>query len=364
MKPDKQFFTRFFKGEATEEEERILFRWLNEDFSHAQQLISERKEYDLYLVANDTLKIPEEINIDEEYRKLREYIENEKTVRLGEEKEKRKSLYFKRIKYALSYVAVIIGCIVLFQLFFSEDTIDVGQSVSVLEIPIPSINHSYVAPEPKNCKMVSTRKGNKKEIRLPDNTRVWINSKSNLKYLPDFNGKLREVWLEGEAFFEVAHDSTRQFIVHTKEFDVKVYGTSFNVFAYEEYSDKSYTLLEGSIRLTSNIGSAFSELALTPGQQAKYESGQLAISEVDPLPEIAWKEGKFYFKEKGFPDICRQLEHAFNVTIHIEGENLKKSIYTGEFVHNENLTDILSIMSLDRRLEYERKGDLVIIREK
>ncbi len=353
---------RFFEGQTSVEEEETLFQWMAEDFANVQEFFHERRNYDLELVSNDRLTVP--VDIEKEYEKIKKFIADNKKLDAEKRSVEKRSLRIKYFRQAVSYAAIIICCIFLLKEFLQERNPQEGVVSQNTELSVPQDTRSRVATAPEECKEVQVVKGTKRELRLPDHTRVWINSQSKLKFPEKFEGNTREVWLEGEAYFEVAKDLKKQFIVHTNEFDIRVYGTSFNVSAYKEYSEKTFTLLEGSIKLTSNLDADNRELFLVPGQQAVYDEGQLNIKEVDPVTEVSWKDNKFYFREKTFQAICRQLEHAFNVTILIEGDNLKNSVYTGDFVRNENLKEILDIMSADSRIEYKIEGNTITVKEK
>ncbi len=364
MSNNKQIIERFFRGKSTLEEEKKLFQWLNEDIAHTKAFLGERKIYDLNLMFDDEVEVPAHIDIDNEYHQLEEYIRKEKNIELENRRANRKKTVVRYLFPIAACVAVFLCSVLLFRSFYPQK-----ENKEIVLTPAETSRMasgmiSLVPPSPKNCKAIDTYKGDRKKITLPDHTTVWINSKSELKYPPKFNEKLREVWLEGEAYFEVSHNPNQQFIVHTREFDIKVYGTSFNVSAYNGYSNKSYTLVEGSIQLSSNMDPSFDGVYLTPGQQAVYDSGKLAIKDVNPSLEISWREGKFYFRGKSFREICQQLEIAFDVSIRIEGDSLKNSVYTGDFVRDESLDQILSIMSSDRRMEYIRNGKTVLIKEK
>lgn len=356
----KQLIIRFFEGEISPEEKEILFQWLNEDIVNVQTFLRERKNYDLELVSNEQLTTP--IDIKKEYEKIRKFIETDKRNQIKQKKLKRRSEGIRYLKQTISYAAILACCFFIGkQIIFKNQKEIVPKETNSI---IPAQIQSHVIPAPEEYKVIQVFKGTKKMLLLPDNTKVWVNSQSELRFPEKFEGNTREVWLEGEAYFQVAKDANKQFIVHTREFDIKVHGTSFNVFAYKQYSEKAFTLVEGSITLTSNMNTNSKELYLIPGQQAIYDDGELNIKEIDPKTEISWKDNKFYFREKTFQDICRQLEHTFNVTIHIEGDNLKNYIYTGDFIRNESLADILSIMSSDKRMEYEINGNIIIIKEK
>ncbi|HBX18828.1 MAG TPA: iron dicitrate transport regulator FecR, partial [Porphyromonadaceae bacterium] len=130
--------------------------------------------------------------------------------------------------------------------------------------------------------------GKRSKIVLPDGTQVWLNSGSSLEFPSDFSGKTRDVYLSGEIYIEVAHDTQKLFRVHASGFDVKVYGTQFNVTAYPN-SQPSVVLVQGSVSLQSENKP---EIFLSPSEQALYsESGVFQTKKVDVTPFISWKNG-------------------------------------------------------------------------
>ena len=168
----------------------------------------------------------------------------------------------------------------------------------------------------------------------------------------------------GEAFFEVVSDPDRPFIVKADELNVQVFGTKFNVKAYEEESRVEVTLTEGKVGV--RLDDQAKMLQLYPGQQVYYDkvNKNLQKREVNIDYYTSWKEGKYYFNSMSFEAIARQLERSFNVDIHIASEKLKNIVITGDFVRGENLEQIMRVMTADQRMKYRIDGDQVYIYEK
>lgn len=227
-------------------------------------------------------------------------------------------------------------------------------------------------------------KGMRKKITLPDGTLVWLNAGSKLSYDSDLNKKERRlVYLVGEAFFDVAHEQNRPFIVRTNKISIKVLGTAFNVKAYELDQVSEATLLRGSIELSVNNKSQqkillkpSEKFALTENRTAKDEkallqdSGDLTlkieniapvrIAGQDYIEETSWKDDVLVFKNESFEELKPKLERWFNVQIEIAGNVPKSYRFTGIF-KNEDIKEALTAMQLIKPFHFKLKADDVII---
>lgn len=206
--------------------------------------------------------------------------------------------------------------------------------------------------------------GIKSSVILPDGSKVTLNAGSTLSYPSAFTGQERIVDIKGEGYFEVTHDTDHPFIVKTNDIQVKVLGTKFNVKAYEDEENIEVTLTQGSVSVGMEHMKSF--LKIEPGQQVRFDKGQksLAKQDVNLNNYTAWKDGKFYFNGVRFEEIARQLERKFNVHIMTNSERLKNTVFTGDFIRGENLEQILRVITLDKRINYQIEGDQVYIREK
>lgn len=228
-------------------------------------------------------------------------------------------------------------------------------------------------------------KGIRKKIKLPDGTLVWLNAESKLSYDNDLNQKeKRLVYLVGEAFFDVAHQKNRPFIVRTNQISVKVLGTAFNVKAYDKDPVSEATLLRGSIELSVNSMTQ-QKILLKPSEKfafrdhkkersegkSGFQDGDdvtLKIENIAPvriagqdyIEETSWKDDLLVFKNESFEDLKPKLERWFNVRIEIGGSIPKSYRFTGIF-KNENITEALTAMQLIKPFHFKLKADDVII---
>lgn len=206
--------------------------------------------------------------------------------------------------------------------------------------------------------------GMQSSITLSDGTKVILNAGTTLTYPTAFTGKNREVSVNGEAYFHVVHINEKPFIVKAENINVRVLGTKFNVKAYEEEKDIEITLENGSIEVGMNSQDKY--IKVDPGQQVLFNKLKQKFSKKQVKLDyyISWKDGMFHFNSMTFNDIARQLERRFNVHIDIASEQLKQIVYTGDFIRQENLEQILRVMTADKRTYYKIEGDQVQIYNK
>lgn len=232
---------------------------------------------------------------------------------------------------------------------------------------------------------VSCGKGTRKKIQLPDGTLVWLNAESSLSYDSHLaDNKQRIVHLVGEAFFDVAHQQNKPFIVHTQQLSVKVLGTAFNVKAYEKDQGTEATLLRGSIELSMNDKPA-EKIILKPSEKfataapkknqanksGKQEQGlplDLMVESIVPLriagseyiEETSWKDNVLVFQNESLEDLKPRLERWFN--IHIElGQTIPSDYRFTGVLKNENIKEALTAMQLIKPFHFKLKADDVII---
>ena len=189
-------------------------------------------------------------------------------------------------------------------------------------------------------------------VELPDGTQVCLGSKTVFHYENDYGRKERTVYLEGEAYFEVAKDKDKPFIVKTKEQNIEALGTKFNVTAYASDSLLTTTLLEGAIRLkTENI---LHQTILKPNQQFIYNRNTHAgdVRNVDAKQFTSWTTGYYYFPEQSLEAILYRLSHVYGVQFTVTSEALNKRTFTGTFYRGQSIKDIMEIVNLSIPIKY------------
>lgn len=202
-------------------------------------------------------------------------------------------------------------------------------------------------------------------LRLSDGTKVWLNAGSKLRFPQKFaNSKQqRVVYLEGEAFFDVATDKERPFIVNTQELDIKVLGTEFNVSSYGSDDVISITLVEGSVSVYETR-TPKNALVLEPSYQANYDKfgNNLSKKMVDTNVFTAWIQNKLVVDHLKFSEILVRLERRYHVKFVNNAEYLNEETYKGEF-ENENIESILKTIALSTPFSYEIDQNIITITE-
>lgn len=204
---------------------------------------------------------------------------------------------------------------------------------------------------------IETPKGGKFQVKLPDGSKVWLNAASSLRFPTSFSGNKREVELIGEAYFEVAHDSSKVFQVNARNQVVQVLGTHFNINAYQDEPTVNTTLLEGSVRV-SDLHSHISQL-LKPGEQSKLSEQIEVINLKNTNEAVAWKDGYFQFDEADIKTVMRQIERWYDVSIVYEG-NLPDYKFGGEIERSLSLLQVLKILE-KTKIHFRLEGREVIV---
>lgn len=198
---------------------------------------------------------------------------------------------------------------------------------------------------------------------LADGTKVWVNSDTKLKYPVQFIGNKREVYLEGEAYFEVKKDKRKPFIVKTYAgMDVEVLGTKFNVDAYKDNENIKTTLLSGKVRVSKDKESKI----LKPNQQAVFDraSNKIVKKEVDAYRFIAWKDGKFLFENERFEDIMIKLSRWYDVEVFYMNKDVKDYHFTGDMERYIDISTILKLIEQSTNIKFRIKNKTIIISSK
>ncbi len=201
--------------------------------------------------------------------------------------------------------------------------------------------------------------GKQSKLQLPDGTRVWLNSGSILEFPTNFEGETVMVRLSGEMYIEVEPDNKRVFIVNTPDFDVRVFGTKFNVTSYDK-SNSSVVLVEGSVGLSSNKNK---EIMLKPSDQAILtETGDFKRESVDVNLFTSWKDGYLTFNETPILEALKQIERYYNLSFKFD-ENIAFSgnTCTGKIILSDNLDNVLTTLSLISSTSYKRENNSIYI---
>jgi len=211
-------------------------------------------------------------------------------------------------------------------------------------------------------------RGQKSQIVLADGTKVWLNSDTKIKYPGRFSKDQRDVYLDGEAFFEVSKNAHQPFVVHTSQVNVKVLGTKFNVKAYSDESDIETSLFEGKINLLMNNSSSESPVVkeVEPGQSFVYsKTDHQLVAKHFPQDEInGWKNNQLIFKDDTFSNLVRKIERWYDVKVVYDRKLFNDRLLTVELFEGERLDHLLKIVSLTLSVDYKYENGEIILTPK
>ena len=268
---------KFFEGKASPKEQRLIGQWLDESEKHKEVLVRERMVFDAMIVSGG--------------------ITDRQSV---QSRKKRTRVVFMEL---LRVAAVILVMFLVGGYIYVRKMEEIRLANNIVTVPV----------------------GQRVNLQLPDGTSVWLNASSEIIYPAYFSGSTREIHLNGEAYFEVEHNASKPFIVHTETFDIKVLGTKFNVEAYKGMEGFTTALMEGSVEVTDRKNKDKS-VRLYPAQKVAFRNGELCKSPIDNYDVYRWREGLICFKETRFADLMRQLEKNYGVRILINNEAVKEKV--------------------------------------
>ncbi|WP_307984679.1 FecR domain-containing protein [uncultured Bacteroides sp.] len=209
--------------------------------------------------------------------------------------------------------------------------------------------------------------GARSKVVLPDQSVVWVNAGSSLRYDKNFLKEKREVYLKGEAFFEVTPDSLKPFVVKSEELAVKVLGTSFNIRTYEDEEEVDVVLLSGKVDVYMNRPVVLKHpVHLNPNEQLTYEKGSEKVfkREVEAADICAWVTGEMKFTKAPFSSLIKELERKYNVKLKVETSALLQEQYTGSFTSEHTIYDILHEINIDGKYEWKQNGNEFTIHDR
>lgn len=343
---NREILERFFNNEASEAEVEEVLKWFEDqelDPQKSQSLEELWHEID----ASDYVTHDEEQLLNDIHRDIRR-----SGVRHGDKRLYRYSRTSRRRDYGFATwakaAAVLVVAVGLF-VFWSVNNGDTGQTVE-------EIKKITKVAEP----------GEKKTLTLSDGTVIQLNSDSRITFPEKFSKTEREVFLTGEAFFEVTEDSSRRFVVHTGELTTTVLGTSFNIRNYEGDELTDISLASGKLKVeSSDSSSALKSYVLRPGEAAVLDKRERSFSKIrfDARDKYGWTNGILVFRDTNIDETITKIERWYGVTIKIEndGKTVKpKWKYRGIF-QDESLENVLKGISYIKGFTYEIKNQRVKI---
>lgn len=205
---------------------------------------------------------------------------------------------------------------------------------------------------------VTVPRGGEYKLVLADGTIVWLNSDSHIRYPVTFSGNTRQVELEGEAYFEVAKDVEKPFIVRMNEYNVRVTGTQFNVRNYLNES-LATTLVEGGVQIERK-GKVD---RLRPGQQAVLENNEIRIRVVNVEEQVAWRHGAFGFTQCRLENIMEELARWYDVDVFYMNQQVKDYHFSAWFKRSSSINEVINILEKTKKVSLDLKGRILTVKD-
>ena len=205
---------------------------------------------------------------------------------------------------------------------------------------------------------VTVPRGGEYKLVLADGTIVWLNSDSHIRYPVTFSGNTRQVELEGEAYFEVAKDVEKPFIVRMNEYNVRVTGTQFNVRNYLNES-LATTLVEGGVQIERK-GKVD---RLRPGQQAVLENNEIRIRVVNVEEQVAWRHGAFGFTQCRLENIMEELARWYDVDVFYMNQQVKDYHFSAWFKRSSSINEVSNILEKTKKISLDLKGRILTVKD-
>jgi ferric-dicitrate binding protein FerR (iron transport regulator) len=315
---------RLFTGEADQVEKKKIEEWFEESAENKKLYADLREIWLSTGIQNNA----DNYNLEEAILKFRGQI--------SQERYQLKNQF--NIRQFLKYAAIFIMVIALpFSYYLGTRNVQTDNSITT----------------------ISCAFGDKSSIVLPDSSRVWLNSGSKLTFNSDFKSTSRNVTLEGEAFFSVSKDKEHPFRVKTKDIDIEVLGTKFNLKAYPEEINVTTTLVEGSLEISSKT----QHTRIKPDQRLVFnkENKKMALLEIkDTSADTEWKDGRLVIRNESLDELAPKLRRWFDVDIVFADEKVKQRRFTG-VLERESILEVISYFDLSKYVECRIQGNKIII---
>lgn len=220
---------------------------------------------------------------------------------------------------------------------------------------------TMVAPQTLLYNRLEVPRGAEYFLTLADGSKIWLNSETVIRYPVNFTGEKREVYLEGEAFFKVAKDPERPFVVHAAETQVEVLGTEFNVRNYSDELEVATTLVNGRVRLTTEKENR--QVILEPGEQGSIDkaTGKMGVQTVDAYLFTAWKDARFVFRNTRMEDLLNTLSRWYDLTIFYQNNAVKDIRFTGDMARMVDFRQLLGIIEANERIQFSIRDRVVTV---
>ncbi len=300
---DKEILYKYFNHTSSPTQDEQLLHWLDEDFSHYEELEKEHRLYNALLMADEPVT--------------------------STKQDKNKILHLW--KQVASYAAVVLLFFGVGYWFANPDIIDEREAFTTIEVPA----------------------GQRTNLTLSDGTQITLNSLSKLKYPQSFGGSLREVELTGEGYFKVKHDSEHPFVVNTNHCAVRVLGTEFNVQTQASKHPFSVSLIKGSV-LLHDKSEIEKDYLMKPTQRVILKDNKFVTTQIPEYEDFSWRNGVLSFHNESFENLVETFESTYGVKFVNMMHHTPIKNFTGKILIDEGVDHALWVLSRNSNFDYFR----------
>jgi transmembrane sensor len=341
---------RYLTGECRPGEKKLIENWIEKDPVNRRKFEAIKKIWEVdprQEVATDLRKAWDQL--EGQIRKLEsEHRSRKPDLQHSSQKHARRSLWTIWMRVA---AILIVGVLIsVYAIVFINDQEE----------------NDFAAGETPESVMqeVKTDRANQSEMTFTDGTVVRLNAASLIRFPRQFDSDVRNLYLEGEAWFDVRHNPEVEFIVETPDATVRVLGTEFNVRAYRDEAEVEVVVADGVVALQSGTADENSEVLLAKGEMSRVRPGEMPTPalQVDIESYLSWLQRRFVFDEQPFGRVLKEWERRFDVDFNVDNQSLLATPFTGEFRY-ETLDEMLRLTSITLDFTYNRNNNTITIKK-
>jgi ferric-dicitrate binding protein FerR (iron transport regulator) len=311
---DNELLQRYIEGNVTTEEAETVIDWLEADENNIKEYRALQKLYTLFLFNRPELQQPAS-------------------------QKKRKWAVIRKPAYELMKAAVLVLLIWGGMQLLTERRREEKAPPTFQTLFVPA--------------------GQRAELTLPDGSVVWLNARSKITYPSRFGEENRLITLDGEAYFSVKHRDKQDFVVKTKQMDIRVLGTEFCVTAYAEYPVAEVALLKGSIELRPAYSNH--SYLMKVNEQVRLSGSKLQVYPISSYDYFKWREGLICFDNETVENIISKLQLYFDVKIDVKKRSILKHRYSGKFRTKDGVEQVLKVLQIEQRFTYIKDSEQNVI---
>lgn len=312
-----ELLLRYIEGDATDQEKVTITGWLDSNPEHMKEYLALRKLHDIAIWQSSPGNQTEE--------KFRNRIAG----RIS------KPIYMEVLKIA----AVVLVAILVSRFLFLDFKPQYPVAMQTIHVPA----------------------GQRAEIVLVDGTKVWLNANTTFTFPNYFTAGSREVSLDGEGYFDVSDNKSNPFVIKTERYNIKVWGTKFNLMAYSETNFFETSLFEGSLEVMKSMNKQ--GVFIRPNECIYQEDNRLHIAPISDLNHFLWKDGIISFNDESFSELIKKLELYFDLKIEVKNDKILKYRCTGKFRTKDGVEHILKVLQLSNKFSFkiDEKTNMITI---